>query len=191
MPDQGDITHLLHQWRDGNPGAEDELFTLVLPQLRRLAHHLMKGERKGHTLQPTELVNQIYFRLVDAKDRDWENRRHFFAIAARAMRRHLIDIGRRRPKAQFVGLEDMENFIPADSPKVELALTVDKLLDKLGTINPNWCTVVEVKYFLAFTDEEAAEALGMSLRTFQRSWLDARKWLFEQMESGNAAASAG
>jgi RNA polymerase sigma factor (TIGR02999 family) len=191
LPDPGDITHLLHQWRDGNPGAEDELFTLVLPQLRRLAHYLMKGERKGHSLQPTELVNQIYFRLVDAKNRDWENRRHFFAIAARAMRRHLIDIGRRRPKAQFVGLDDVENFILADSPKVELALTVDKLLEKLATVNPDWCTVVEVKHFLAFTDEEAAEALGLSLRTFQRQWLDARRWLFEQMEPGNAAQSAG
>src|SRR5437667_12610626 len=78
-----EITQLLHRWRDGNREAENELFALVLPDLRRLAHYLMKGERKGHSLQATELVDQIYFRLVAAKDRDWQNRQHFFAISAR------------------------------------------------------------------------------------------------------------
>src|SRR5437763_3568014 len=91
-----DITQLLHKWREGSREAENELFTLVLPQLRRLARYLMRGERKGHSLQPTELVDQIYFRMVAAKDRDWQNRRHFFAIASRAMRRHLIDHARGR-----------------------------------------------------------------------------------------------
>ena len=182
----GEITQLLHDWRDGSREAENELFALVLPNLRRLAHYLMKGERKGHSLQPTELVDQVYFRLVEAKDRDWENRRHFFAIAGRAMRRHLIDHARGRPDAEFVALEGMQNLLAADSAKVDLAITVDRLLEQLAATKPEWCTLVEVKYFLGLTDVEAAEALGMKLRTMQRMWLDARKWLFEQTESGNA-----
>jgi RNA polymerase sigma factor (TIGR02999 family) len=191
VPTMGEITQLLHDWREGNRDAENELFTLVLPNLRRLAHYLMKGERKGHSLQATELVDQVYFRLVDAKDRDWENRRHFFAIAGRAMRRHLIDHARGRPDAEFIALEGIEKLLPADTAKMDLAITVDRLLEQLAATKPEWCTLVEVKYFLGLTDEEAAEALGMKLRTMQRMWLDARKWLFEQTESGNAEPSAG
>jgi RNA polymerase sigma factor (TIGR02999 family) len=187
----GDITQLLQRWREGSREAENELFALVFPNLRRLAHYLMRGERKGHSLQPTELVDQVYLRLVGAKNRDWQNRRHFFAIAGRAMRRHLIDHARGRPGAEFVALEGIQDFLPADSPKVDLAITVDRLLDQLAATKPEWCTLVEVKYFLGLTDEEAADALGMKLRTMQRMWLDARKWLFEHTESGNATQSAG
>src|SRR5579864_5511901 len=110
----GDITHLLHQWRQGDPEAENELFDLVVPNLRRLAHHLMRKERPGHTLQATELVDQIYLRLVAAKNRDWQNRQHFFAIAARAMRRHLIDHARRRPDAESVALDSIGRLLPAE-----------------------------------------------------------------------------
>ncbi len=175
----GDITFLLQQWRDGDGGAEQELFALVTPNLRRLAHHLMKGERKGHTLQATELVDQIYIKLVAVKDRDWQNRSHFFALAARAMRRYLIDHARGRPAADFVALEGMEDFLPADSAKIDLALTVDKLLSELAEAKPDWCQLVELKYFLGLSDEEAAETMGIKLRTMQRMWKDARRWLFE------------
>ena len=157
----------------------------------RLARYLMKGERKGHSLQPTELVDQIYFRLVAAKNRDWQNRQHFFAIAGRAMRRYLIDHARGRPGAEFVSIEGIQDFFPANSPDVDLAITVDRLLDRLAATKPEWCTLVEVKYFLGLTDEEAADVLGMKLRTMQRMWLDVRKWLFEQAESDHATRSAG
>jgi RNA polymerase sigma factor (TIGR02999 family) len=187
----GDITLLLRRWREGSRAAENELFALVLPNLRRLAHYLMQRERKGHTLQPTELVDQIYFRLVAAKDRDWQNRQHFFAIAARAMRRHLIDYARGRPDAEFVPLQGMENLVPADSAKLELAVTIDRLLDQLAETRPELCTLVELKYFLGLGDEEAAEMLGLKLRTMQRMWRDARQWLFERMESGSAQQNAG
>jgi RNA polymerase sigma factor (TIGR02999 family) len=187
----GDITYLLSKWREGNRSAENELFALVLPNLRRLAHHLMKGERKGHSLQATELVDQIYLRLVAAKDRDWRNRQHFFAIAARAMRRYLIDHARGRPNAEFIALDGIENLLPASSAKLELAVSIDRLLEELAETNPEWCTLVEVKYFLGLTDEEAAETLGLKVRTMQRMWRDARKWLFEHMESGNAQQSEG
>ena len=186
LEETGDITRLLHQWREGSRAAENELFELVLPNLRRLAHHLMKGERKGHSLQATELVDQIYLRLVAAKDRDWQNRQHFFAIAARAMRRYLIDHARGRPNAEFVALEGMENLLPASSAKLEQAITIDRLLEELAKTKPEWCTLVEVKYFLGLTDEEAAEMLGLKIRTMQRMWRDARQWLFERMESGHA-----
>jgi len=192
MPEKtDDITPLLHKWRAGNRTAENELFRLVLPKLRRLAQYLMKGERKGHTLQATDLVDQIYMRLVAAKDRDWQNRQHFFAIAARAMRRHLIDHARARPDAESVPLEAIGHLLPADGSKLELALTVDRLLDQLAEAEPEWCTLVEVKYFLGLTDEEAAEMLDLKLRTLQRMWRDARQWLFEHMEPGHAKQSAG
>ena len=187
MPEpMGEITQLLQAWRAGNREAENELFALVLPNMRRLAHYLMKRERKGHTLQPTELVDQVYFRLVAAKDRDWQNRQHFYAIAARAMRRYLIDYARGRPDAEFVALEGMDNFVKADSAKLDLAVTIDRLLDQLGETKPDWCMLVEVKYFLGLTDEKAAETLGLKLRTMQRIWREARQWLYEHMESGNA-----
>ena len=185
-PEAGDITRLLREWRSGSRDAENQLFDLVMPNLRRLAHYLMRGERKDISLQPTELVNQVYLRLVNAKNQDWQNRQHFFAIAARAMRRYLIDHARGRPKADFIALEGIEDLLPAGSPKAELALTVDQLLDELAKVEPEWSQVVEVKYFLGLTDEEAAEALGMKLRTMQRMWRDARRWLFERVEARHA-----
>ena len=190
MATEPNITALLREWREGSSNAESELFSAVMPDLRRLAHYIMKGERETHTLQATELVNQIYFRLVDAKDRDWQNRRHFFAIAGRAMRRHLIDHARGH-EGGIVELEGMEDFLPADSHKLDQAVTVDALLDQLAAEKPDWCTLVEVKFFLGLTDQEAAEALGIKLRTLQRMWLEARRWLFSRMESASVTKSAG
>src|ERR1700741_2440926 len=135
-----------------------------MPHLRRLAHYLMQGERRGHSLDATELVNQIYFRLVAAKDRDWRSRRHFFAIAARAMRRYLIDHARGRPDAEIVAFEEIDEILPARSPAMDLPIMIDHLLEELGKVNPEWSMLVEMKYFLGLTDEEAAEAMGLKLR---------------------------
>jgi RNA polymerase sigma factor (TIGR02999 family) len=178
----GDVTQLLQEWREGSAEAESKLFALVTKDLRRLAHHMMAGEREDHSMQTTELVDEIYFRLVAAKDRDWRSRAHFFAIAARAMRRYLIDYARARQKGVAVPLEDVEAVLPADSPKLETALSMDHLLDQLEQQHADWCQVVEVKYFLGLTDGEASEALGIKLRTLQRIWFDARQWLFDRME---------
>jgi RNA polymerase sigma factor (TIGR02999 family) len=186
---KGEITLLLHQWREGSREAENQLFALVLPNLRRLAHYMMQRERKDHSLQATELIGQIYFRMVAAKDRDWQSRKHFFAIAARAMRRYLIDHARGRPSAEFVALEEFEDILPADSGKVDLAITVDRLLDELAETKPEWSMLVEMKFFLGLTDEETAEAMGVKLRTMQRSWSDARRWLFTRMETRNAQSA--
>ena len=186
MSEPGDITRLLRLWRGGDRNAENELFERVLPDLRRLAHYFMNRERQGHTLQATELVDQIYFRLVDAKEADWQNRGHFFAIAGRAMRRHLIDHARGRHNAEFVALEDIQNLLPAGTANLEVILSVDRLLDQLAATKPEWCTVVELKHFLGLTDEEVADVMGIKLRTMQRTWLEARKWLFARMEAGRA-----
>ncbi len=156
-----------------------------MPDLRRLAGHFMRGERQEHSLQPTELVNQIYVRLVAARNQDWQNRKHFFAIAARVMRRYLVDHARGRPGVIFTALGE-EDLLPAMTGGLDLAVTVDSLLDQLAAVHPEWCQIVEAKYFLGLTDEEAAEGLGTALRTVQRGWRDARQWLFERIEAGNA-----
>ncbi len=186
----GDITSLLHRWRDGSVEAENELFSLVLPELRKLARCLMRNERRA-SMQATELVDQIYFRLSGARDRDWQDRHHFFAIAARAMRRYLIDRARVRPDAEFVVLQGIEARLRANPGRTELALTVDRLLHRLAETNPDWSTLVELKFFLGLTDEEAAEVMGLKVRTMQRMWLQARMWLFTQMENGDVTAAAG
>jgi RNA polymerase sigma-70 factor, ECF subfamily len=185
-----EITALLHQWREGSADAENQLFKLVFPELRKLAHYLMKGER-NNSLQATELVDQIYLRLAGARGCDWQDRHHFFAIAARAMRRYLIDRARARPEAEFVVLEGLESKLRADPAQVEVAVLVDHLLDQLAKEKPQWSNLVELKFFLGLSDNEAAEVLGLKVRTMQRMWLQARMWLFSHLESGNATNAAG
>jgi len=178
--DGDDITALLHQWKDGSLKAENELFRIVLPELQKLARYFVNRERGGDPLQASDLVDQIYFKLVAGKNRDWQNRQHFFAVAAKAMRPYLIDYARSRGQAQFVPLPAIEAALAADVSKADLAVTIDKLLQQLEKTEPGLCSVVELKFFLGLTDEEAANALGLKLRTFQRMWQDARQWLFER-----------
>ena len=181
-----EITQLLQEWRDGSHDAENELFSQVMPKLRRLAQRLILGERPNQSIQATDLVDQVYFGMVAAKDRDWQNRGHFFALAARAMRHHLVDRAR-RPQADKVSVQALQNVLPAATGQLDLAVTVDRLLNEMIAVKPEWCRVVEVKYFLGLTDEEAAAALGMPIRTLQRAWRDARQWLFQKMEPASAA----
>ncbi|HXE63930.1 MAG TPA: ECF-type sigma factor [Bryobacteraceae bacterium] len=186
---QGEVTQLLHRWRQGSPEAESELFALVMPNLQRLAEHFIHRENPGHPMQATELVDTIYFRLVAAKDREWQSRRHFFAIAARAMRRYLIDQARGRPRGRFVTLGALE-IKRGSGGNADIAILVDRLLNELAETRPEWSMLVEMKYFLGLTDEETADAMGLKLRTLQRMWRDARQWLFSRMEP-DAAATDG
>ena len=180
----GYITQCLHHWSIGNRDAENQLFEAVLPNLRRLAHYLIKGERsRGCPLEPTDLVNQIYCRLAAARKRNWQNRKHFFSFAARSMRWYLIECARARRNAQFVAVEEIEDSLPCDSANLELLFSVRRLLDQLADTNPDWCIVVDLKYFLGLTDVEAAETMGVKLRTMQRMWADARQWLFDRAGS--------
>lgn len=187
----GDVTRLLRSWAAGDRTVEEELFKLVLPHLRRLARVLLIKERRGHPWQATELVNEVYSALVRAKDRDWRDRAHFFAIAARAMRWRLIDEGRRRNGREYVPVDGLDSLFRARFVNLDLAMDVDRLLDGLAATHPDWCMVVEVKCFLGLSDQQAAEALGMPLRTLQRMWRDARKWLFELMEGNGQRAATG
>lgn len=187
--DNRDVTTLLQNWQSGDRAAEARLFELVLPELQRIARRCMSRERTDHTLEPTELVGEVYEKLVRATDRNIQNRSHFFAIAARSMRWHLIDHARRRRPGTEVPLDELEAILPVSSD-IETAVLVSELLDELARSKPDWCTVVELRYFLGFTDEQAAEALNVSSRTTKRYWHDARRWLFERLGDEPLAISS-
>lgn len=178
-----DITLLLHRWQDGDREAESTLFELLLPDLRTMARRHFRGERAGHTLQPTALVNEAFLRLSRTKHMEWQDRRHFFAIAGRVMRRYLIDHARARPGVEFLAMEGVPERMLAGKSRTELAFAIDVLLDELEKENRQWCTVVELRFFLGLTDEEAAEAMNLAPRTLQREWYRARRWLFERLEA--------
>jgi RNA polymerase sigma factor (TIGR02999 family) len=173
----------LHQWRTGDKHVESRLFELLLPDLRRIAGRCFRGERPGHTLQPTALVNEAFLRLAAAKNIEWRDRGHFFALAARIMRRYLIDHARARPSVQFLPMEGLPERVVGKYTQIELATAIDVLLDELEAESHQRRTVVELKFFLGLTDEEAAEALNLTLHTLQREWYRARRWLFERVAS--------
>jgi len=179
--DTGGVTELLQQWRSGDREAEAQLFELLMPELRAIAARCFRGERSGHTLQPTALVNEAFFRLARAKNIDWHDRGHFFAIASVIMRRVLIDHARGRPEAEMVPIEGLPEHLLAGYTPLEQAIAIDTLLDQLGEESPQQRRVVELKFSLGLTDEEAADALNMKLRSLQREWHRARKWLFERL----------
>jgi RNA polymerase sigma-70 factor (ECF subfamily) len=181
----GEITQLLQQWRAGDPQAESRLFELLMPTLRKIAGHCFRGERAGHTLQPTALVNEAFIRLVRAKNIDWRDRGHFLALAARIMRRYLIDHARVRPSIQFLPLDGFPGRVSGRRNPLELAVTIDELLNELEKVSPQWRTVVELKFFLGMTDEEAADALNLKLHTLQREWHRARLWLYQRLDRDN------
>src|SRR5437016_1016294 len=136
------ITPLLHKWRAGEQGAESRPFELLLPDLRRIARRCFGGERSGHTLQPTALVNEAFFRLAKAKNIDWQDRGHFFAIAVRIMRRYLIDYARGRPDVEFLPLEGVPERILGRYTRLELAIAIDALLEELETESPRRRSIV-------------------------------------------------
>lgn len=185
-----DITGLIQLWQAGDRPAEVRLFELVMPDLRRIAQNMLRRERRDHTLQPTELISQVYLKLVAAKNRNWQNRRHFFALAARAMRNYLIDYARSRPNVSLVSLDALPFDGMAEMrEEPEKLLHLNRLLDEFALESPEGCLIVEMKYFLGLTNEEAAETLGMNLRTFQRRWQDARRWLFLRLQSDKRRAA--
>jgi RNA polymerase sigma factor (TIGR02999 family) len=178
-PEEGKITHCLHEWQSGSHKAETALYELVFPNLCRLARYILKAEHSRHDLEPRDLVNQVYLRLTAAKKVDWQNRRHFFAVAGRAMRRHVIDCARRRHKVESVALESVAHLLTHDSADLDMLIHVRNLLDQLERINPNWRMIVELKYYLGFTDTEAAQRMGIKLRTMQRMLTDVKQCLYE------------
>lgn len=178
-----DVTTLLRAWSDGDRSVESQLFELVLPDLHRLAQHLMNRESSDHSLQATALMNEAYLRLVNARQRDWQNRRHFFAVAARAMRRLLIDRARSRRNGVKTPIDGIEEMLHGRESQVEVAVAINSLLDEMDKTHPSWCSIIEMKFFAGFTDHETAEGLGLPLRTMQRQFGDARRWLYERLEA--------
>jgi RNA polymerase sigma factor (TIGR02999 family) len=188
LEQDGDVTDLLRKWRSGDRAAEEQLFEVVFPVLRKRARALLSKERRGHPLASAELVVNVYTALVRAKDRDWQDRAHFFAIAARAMRWHLIDMARKSKDRQFLPLDGLDSVLRDRCVNLDQAMEIDNLLDELAGTHPDWCVLVEMKCFLGLTDHEAAEALNLPLRSVQRMWHDAREWLFERTTQANTAA---
>lgn len=178
----GEVTLLLQQWKSGSKLAEAQLFELLLPDLRRIAAHCLVKERAGHTLQPTALVNEAFIKLAAAKNVDWRDRGHFLALSARVMRRYLIDHWRAKPAVNFIPIDSVPERVRSNyAQPLELVTALDALLEELALESRQRRAVVELKFFLGLTDEDAADALNLPLRTLQREWLRARKWLFDRL----------
>jgi len=178
------ITRLLLDWRNGDQTALDRLMPLVYEELRRMANNYMRNERRGHTLQSSALVNEAYLRLVDHENIDWQNRAHFFGVAAQAMRRILVDHARTRNYqkrgggAQQVSLDEAATM--AGDRAAEL-IALDEALQELAKIDERKSRVVEMRYFGGLSLEETAEALGVSIPTVTRDWTTAKAWLLREM----------
>jgi RNA polymerase sigma factor (TIGR02999 family) len=176
-----DVTQLLLQWSNGNRAALDKLMPLVHRELRRLAGHYMRGERTGHTLQASALVNEAYMRLVDYKRMQWQDRAHFFAVAAQAMRRILVEHARSRQyakrggAAQRVSLDEVA--ILSGEQAAEL-VALDDALTSLEALDPRKSRLVELRYVAGLSIEESAEVLGVSTATVERDWRSAKAWLY-------------
>lgn len=184
MSDPRTITRLLHQCRggDGSLEAFENLMPLVYDDLKRLARQQLARLRPGETLNTTALAHESYLKLKNHADLDWTDRRHFFAIAARAMRQILVDYARRRSAAKRPGMKvelDLERVAKDDGERTEQMLHVDQLLERLASVNVELVRVVECRYFAGYTQDETATVLGVSTRTIQRRWKMARAWLRE------------
>ena len=180
----GTITRLLLDWRNGDKSALNRLVPLVYKEMRRLAAYYMRRQRPGHTLQTSALINEAYLRLLDHKNMRWENRGHFYAVAAQAMRRILVDHARshnyakRGGGALKVSLDDAA--VVAKQRAAELIALDDALVD-LAALDPRKGQIVELRYFGGLSVEETAEVLGVSPVTVMRDWRSAKGWLLRAM----------
>ncbi len=181
-----DITQILADWRGGDEKALQRLLPLVYADLRRQARRFFRNERSAHTLQPTALVHEAYFRLLRQRDMRWQNRAHFYAVAAQLMRRLLVDHARARAAAKRghgveVSLAEPEAL---SSRGVDM-IALDAALARLAELDPDQARILELRFFGGLTVEEAAEVLRISPATVKREWSMARAWLYRAM-GGNA-----
>jgi RNA polymerase sigma factor (TIGR02999 family) len=178
-----DVTRLLLAWSDGQASAGDALMDAVYGELRRMARGYLRRERSDHSLPPTALVHEAYVKLVDQRRVKWQNRAHFFAIAARVMHRILVDHARGRASAKrgrgtAFTLVDIDATV--DPPGVDV-LALDVALAKLAAIDPRQSQLVELRFFGGLTVEEAASVMGVAPITVKRDWALARTWLYREM----------
>ena len=180
----GEVTQLLNAWCRGDSQALDQLAPLVESELRRVAQAYLNREAPGHTLQPTALINEAYLRLIEWKGAEWRNRAHFYAVAAKIMRRvlvnHAISRGsqKRGGDAVLVSLVDAESLAEQENAEI---VALDAALNKLAQFDARKSQLVELRFFGGLTAEEAAEVLGSSVRSLNREWHLARAWLFREL----------
>jgi RNA polymerase sigma factor (TIGR02999 family) len=179
VPSPKEVSRLLVNWGNGDQAALDELIPLVYDELRRIAGRYMRREGQGHTLQTSALINEAYLRLVDQRSVQWQNRAHFFGVAAQLMRRILVDHARRRLRAKRGGGAQMVSLAePAVmSKEVAEVIALDVALNNLAGIDPRKSQIVEMKFFGGLTTEEVAEVLKVTSRTVEREWRKAKAWL--------------
>ena len=179
-----EITDLLLAWNDGEPEALEKLAPLVEHELRRLARGYMRRERAGHTLQTTALINEAYVRLINARKVRWQNRAHFYGLAARVMRRILVDFARERNYQKrgsgtfHVTFEESLAVNPTDDPDL---LALDQALTELARLDERKSQVVEMRFFGGLTEKETAIALNVSPETARRDWRLAKSWLLRRL----------
>jgi RNA polymerase sigma factor (TIGR02999 family) len=185
VPSQQDVTRLLVRLTDGDRGVLDELLPVVYGELRKLASSYLRRERVGHTLQPTALVHEAYMRLVDQTQVQWQNRAHFFGVAAQMMRRILVDHARaheaEKRGGEFQKLSLDENIDVSGERDVNL-VALDDALNLLAEIDPQKMKIVELRFFGGLSVEETAEVLGVSAPTVKRQWRMAKAWLYGQVK---------
>ena len=180
------VTQLLEQWSRGDDAALAELTPLVYEELRHLAHHFMEGQRPDHTLQTTALANEAYLRLADQTNPRWQNRAHFFAVAARAMRQIVVDYARsqrsqkRGGGALKVDLDEAALVSPAESKEI---VDLHEALELLAAVDSRKAQVVELKYFGGLNYDEMAEVLKISPVTVRRDWRLAKAWLYTELQT--------
>ncbi len=177
----GEITALLKHVGDGDEQAREQLMERVYRELQRLAGYYMRGERIDHTLQPTALVHEAYLRLFGQEQINWQNHSHFVHGAGRAMRQILVDHARQRATAKRVGGQKKVSFdesaVIVSDQRPEIMLALDEALQSLESLDPRQAVIVEMLYFSGMTQQEAAQALGLSEITIRREWRTARAWL--------------
>jgi RNA polymerase sigma factor (TIGR02999 family) len=187
-PSEQDVTHLLLKWSEGDRGALDALVPLVYDELRRLAQLYLAREKSGHTLSSTALVHEAYLRLVRQEDVSWQNRAHFFAVAARMMRRILVDHARKHNYAKRGGgamtLSLDETVAPVKERELDL-VALDDALDALAKLDERQCRMVELRFFGGLSIEETSEVLGVSTPTVKREWASARAWLYREISGAS------
>lgn len=183
-PSPHDVTQLLVAWTNGDQGARDQLMSVVYQELHRLAHHYMKRESPGHTLQTSALVNEAFLKLIDQRNVQWRNRAHFFGIAAQMMRRILVDYARQRRYAKRGGDAPQvtlnDELIVTDQRSADV-VALDEVLSELANIDDRKSKVVELRFFGGLSIEETAEVLAVSPGTVMRDWTLAKAWLQRAM----------
>jgi RNA polymerase sigma factor (TIGR02999 family) len=194
MPAVG-VTGLLLDWSKGDRGALERLMPLVYDELHHIARRHLQAEDPDHTLQSTALVHEAYLRLVDQDRVQWQNRAHFFGVAAQLIRRILLDHARRRHAAKRGGGATIlcldEGLVALQQREVDL-VALDEALNRLAELDPQQAHVVELRFFAGLTIVETAESLGVSRATVQRDWVTAKAWLFDRLrQPGGPAQAAG